>query len=213
MEGPELINHALPSVTTFDGFSSFFSRNFKTWRQRFWIVMLDQWTSGDREIHMKPIILIVAALSIVGCQDRRSTSPTAPTTGQTRPSNPQTGSNGRPETIVVGETFTSTVTADDPECDSDDPGFEDGALRAPCRTFQFVAPFSGTFVADLHWSNSQTYMELLTPSSGKCCSSPLKLLFSVVAGESYVFGVGFHGMNAERGPATAPFELTTRIER
>ena len=161
---------------------------------------------------MKRIIVVVATFGIVSCQEGLppASSPTAPTGPKTSSSIERNGSNGRPEIIVVGGSFASSVSTEDPECDTADPGIEDGALRAPCRTFQFTAPRSGTFFAELRWSTPGTYMEMLTASTGKCCTSPLRIQFSIQPGETYIFSVGLHAANAALPPATA-FELTTSI--
>jgi hypothetical protein len=117
------------------------------------------------------------------------------------------GSNGRPENITVGEQIRSTVSVDDAECDTADPAVE--SLLAPCRTFQFVAPGSGLFGAELVWADSSTSLVLLTPTVGKCCRSPLRVFFHVERGASYLFSVGYHG--ARLGAPDAAFEITTHI--
>jgi hypothetical protein len=111
--------------------------------------------------------------------------------------------------ISVGETVRSTVSADDPRCDTGDPHVEE--LDAPCTTFQFTSPRAGILVADLVWSGSGIYMELLTPTLGKCCSSPLHLQFAVTSGVTYTLSVGFHGTTGAGPKGRAAFELTTSV--
>src|SRR5207302_811049 len=84
------------------------------------------------------------------------------------------------EALAVGETVSSSVSVNDPHCDTADPNVEE--LEAPCKTFQFTASRTGTLNAHLTWSSTNIFMELLTPWLGKCCRSPLQLQFPVTAG-------------------------------
>jgi len=113
------------------------------------------------------------------------------------------------ENITIGETVRSSVSADDPLCDTADPRVEE--LDAPCKTFQFSAPRTGTLAADLVWSSNSIFMELLTPSLGKCCRSPLRLQFAVTGGLTYTLSVGFHGTTGAGPRGRAVFELTTSL--
>ena len=111
--------------------------------------------------------------------------------------------------IFEGEAVMSTVSADDVVCEAVDPFADD--LRAPCRTFQFTAPRAGTLTADLLWSSRGIYMELLTPRSSACCTSPLRFQIGVSAGTTYLLAVGFHGTTGAGPKGNAPFELTLTL--
>jgi len=126
-------------------------------------------------------------------------------------SNPAPPGHGEPavQVIAVGETVRSSVSSNDPHCDTADPTVEE--LEAPCKTYQFTAPRTGTFTAYLTWDSATIFMELLTPTLGRCCRSPLGLQFRVAAGETYKLSVGFHGVTGVGPVGTAPFELTTSV--
>jgi hypothetical protein len=158
---------------------------------------------------VKHVYVLAVAVFFAGACSQRS--PAAPD----RPAVPTPQSSDRPgtahstETIRVGETVRSAVSSDDVHCDTVDPTKEE--LEAPCKTFQFTAPGTGIFVANLHWPSSDIFMELLTPLYGACCRSPLSLKFSVEAGEIYTLSVGFHGIAESAPKGSAPFELTTSL--
>jgi hypothetical protein len=113
------------------------------------------------------------------------------------------------DTTAVGETVRSSVSADDPHCGTADPTVEE--LNAPCKTFQFTAPRSGTLTANLTWSSTDVFMELLTPWLGECSRPPLQLQFSLIAGVTYTVSAGFHRTNGAGPRGTAVFELTTSL--
>jgi hypothetical protein len=113
------------------------------------------------------------------------------------------------QTVSPGEEVQSTVNADDPICDTGDPTKEE--LDAPCRVFQISPARSGTLMADLSWNNPGVYLELLTPSLGKCCRSPVHLELAVEAGLAYTISVGFHGTTGAGANGTASFVLQTLL--
>ena len=119
-----------------------------------------------------------------------------------------TAADGRSETLTVGELVHSTVSTEDPLCDTADPNVEE--LDAPCVTFHFVATRTGVFRADVISSTRGVYMELLTESLGKCCTVPVRLEFYVTGGQTYIITVGLHGALPHTGQA-ASFELATSI--
>jgi hypothetical protein len=120
-----------------------------------------------------------------------------------------TPNNTGKRTPNIGEPIMSSVSADDPLCNTADPSYED--LQAPCRRFRFIAARSGALVADLTWNDVGIFMELLTPDLGSCCSSPLRLRFPVIADHAYELNVGFHGTTGAGPRGAAPFMLTTSL--
>jgi len=150
--------------------------------------------------------VLAAAVFFAGaCSQRSPAAPDRPPRSSNR-----LGTAYPTETITVGETVRSAVSSDDVHCNTADPTKEE--LEAPCKTFQFTSPSTGTFVANLSWPSSDIFMELLTPLYGACCRSPLSLKFGVEAGKTYTLSVGFHGIAEESAPkGSAPFELTTSV--
>jgi len=108
-----------------------------------------------------------------------------------------------------GEHVRSNVTSLDPLCDTGDTRVEE--LDAPCRTYQITPSRSGTLVAELTWIDREIFMELLTPSVGKCCTSPIRLQIPVIRGVTYTLNIGFHGTTGAEPKGSAQFELTTSI--
>jgi hypothetical protein len=162
---------------------------------------------------LRLIVSVLCAISGIGCGD--GLSPSAPSIVATSSSaaapssGPPFSLAQQPSVVAVGETVRSIVASGDPHCTTTDPNVED--LDAPCKTFQTIAPRGGTLVADLTWDNKDIFMELLTPSLGRCCTSALMLEFPVTAGLAYTLAVGFHGITGGGPMATAPFQLTISL--
>jgi len=163
-----------------------------------------------RSMEMKQGCVIACVAVLAEACTRGSSVGPAPPQVETATVHPSPTDPAPTDTITVGETVRSVVASDDPHCDTVDPTKEE--LDAPCKTFEFTAPRTGTLAASLSWSNSDTFLELLTPLYGRCCRSPLLLTFGVQAGEKYILSVGFHG-TAGAGPrdGRAAFELTTSL--
>ncbi len=121
-----------------------------------------------------------------------------------------------PQPLAIGASVGSVVKLDDTICMTSDPGVEDGdgglGLVGPCKTFLLTIPQDGRLVATARWLGKDMYMTVLTPSHGKCCSSPLTLTFPVTTGSKVELGVSIHASDMLPLGATAPFELTTTLE-
>lgn len=130
---------------------------------------------------------------------------------------PRTFTGPVPAPLAIGVTVASAVKRDDPLCATADPAVEDRSaglgLAGPCRTFRLVVPRDGTLVATASWAGSTTFMSVLTPARGTCCSSPLTLRVPVTAGSLVEVGVNIHAAGGWPAGESAPFELTTTLEK
>jgi hypothetical protein len=157
----------------------------------------------------------VSTLAVYGCGDERRLSPTAPTSmlptlpvvpPQPPPPSPDPGRLDIGTPIEFGQTFTFTVTNDDPVCG--------GAYLFHCRYFRLTVPNDGVLVVSIRWKIPASYpfdMSVFGPS-GAIADGQIGVGLERIArgrvrsGTTYAIEVWSFLTTPE------PFELSTSLE-